>query len=181
MHLSLCSDPRVHRIAMLTIVLVSGCAGGGSGDTTASITSMGANATHSHYSGDAALGDWSGAGPQAGTLVGVSTNLDQVLELVLTGPTPTQGATYSLVSDSGSFLKYGDTADSKATRVWLSAAGTATIDAITGSTTDQTKTLRVSFANVTAQPAANAYANTATGNLTLQGSALIEGVSLPVQ
>jgi hypothetical protein len=160
------------------LLLVSGCggAGTGTGDCTASITSLGANVMHDQYSGGAALGDWSGSAN--GMLSAACANLDQALSIVLSGPAPTQGQTYSLTgAGSGSFIKYGDSPHP--TRVWISVAGTATINAIVASTSDHSKTVRLSFANVTANPAPDAYANTATGNITLQGSTLIEGVYLP--
>lgn len=164
------------RAVALTTLLLCACGGAGTADTTASIRSQGANAAHDHYSGGAALGDWQGEGAQMGKLTAVSTNLDQALSIVLAGPTPAAGATYSLAA-GGSLIKYGDS--SKATRVWSSVEGTVTVDAITASTSDRSKTLHVSFANVSAQPATDAVANTATGELALQGSASIEGVYLP--
>jgi hypothetical protein len=160
------------------LLLLCGCGSAATGDTTATITSLGANATHDHYSGDAAQGDWQASAPGSGTLTAVSTNLEQALSLVLAGPTPTAGATYALDGMS-SAIKYGDSPGQGSTRVWISVGGVARVDAIMALASDHSKTLHVSFSNVTAQPAADANRNTATGNLSLQGAALIEGVYLP--
>jgi hypothetical protein len=161
-------------------LLVSGCGGGGAvgGDFSATITSHGANVTHDHYSGAAALGDWSGNATDGGILTAVSTNLEQALSIVLVGPLPVPGATYSLAADgSGSAIQYGDS--TQGTRAWTSVAGSATIDAVTASTSDHTKTVRVRFSVDDAQPSPGANGNSASGSLQLQGSALIEDVYLP--
>ena len=184
MRLSLASAYVVSSLSLL----VAGCGGVGAttvlgGDSTATVTSMGANATHDHYSGIAASGDWNTSGAGTGMLVAVSTNLEQALEFVLIGPVPAQGQRYTLDENGGgSLVKYADAPGSHGvTRVWESTGGSVTIDALMPSTSDHTTTLRVSFADVTAEPAADANGNQASGKLTLKGMALIEGVYLPAK
>jgi hypothetical protein len=165
----------------VTLLFISGCggAGTGTGDCNAAIASQGANASHDEFSGGVALGDWSGPS-QMGMLSAACANGDQAISIVLLGAAPTPGLTYSLKGDgSTSFLKYGDSGHAR--RVWISAAGTVTINAIIPSTSDHSKSVRLSFSNVTANPALDVNANTATGNLTLHGSTLIDGVYLPPQ
>jgi hypothetical protein len=175
-------------VASLSTLLVAGCGGSGAtavlgGDSTATVTSMGANATHDHYSGIAASGDWNTTGAGTGMLVAVSTNLEQALSFVLVGPVPAPGARYALdESGGGSLVKYADAPGSHGvTRVWASTGGSVTVDALTPSTSDHSTTLRVSFADVTAEPATDAFGNQASGKLTLKGMALIEGVYLPAR
>ncbi len=169
-------------LSVFAIFPIAACASEPSGECVASITANGANATHDQFSAGAALGDWHGNG-QTGQLVAVAIagNLAQSLGITLAGDVPVVGQRYTLTAErTTGVIKYGDSSGQPAPRVWGSTAGTVVVESITPSSTDRSMIVEVSFANVTAAPATDASGNTATGSVTLDGSARIEGVYFPV-